>query len=175
MSSRGPSQPKLHNFMKLTQKYCNLESWLQRHWKFLATGHIILQELETEHHSPASLSAIPIVQMPESAPDTSLGTRAVSLLNNCITFRGSKSMKCMKVSLSEQICMTSSVSNRASLARLGSQMLFKDLQWAVLAMHLFIFYSYAPYVGAISNISKLPFNHVLRCLFSALRYLLWLR
>lgn len=54
-------------------------------------------------------------------------------------------------------------------------MLFKDLQWAVLAMHLFIFYSYTPYVGAISNISKLPFNHVLRCLFSALRYLLWLR
>lgn len=53
-------------------------------------------------------------------------------------------------------------------------MLFKDLQWAVLAMHLFIFYSYTPYVEAISNISKLPFNHVLRCLFSALRYLLWL-
>lgn len=62
-----------------------------------------------------------------------------------------------------------------SLACLGSQMLFKDLWWAVLAMHLFIFYSHPPYVGAISNTSELPFNHVLRCLFGALRYLLWLR
>lgn len=72
--------------------------------------------------------------------------------------------------LHDQVCQ-----QLLSLACLGSQMLFKDLWWAVLAMHLFIFYSHTPYVGAISNISKLPFNHVLRCLFRALRHLLWLR
>lgn len=175
MSSRGLFQPKLHNFMKTAQNYCNLESRLLRQKETLGVSNHRPRYSSRASNSPASLSSVPIVQMPDSAPNTSLGTRAVSPLNNCITFRGSKSMKCLKVSLSEQICMTSSVSNCASLARLGSQTLFKDLQWAVLGMHLFVFYSYTPYVGAISNISKLPFNHVLRCLFSALRQFLWLR
>lgn len=92
----------------------------KRNWKFLTTRHVIPQEPETECDSPDLASTIPISQMPDSAPNTSLGTQAVFPLNNCVTFRGRKSMKCLKVSLSEQICMTSSVSNHASLARLGS-------------------------------------------------------
>lgn len=172
MFSRLPFLPKWHNCMKTVQSCWNPESRLMRHWNFTALGHVIgwgwvsQSSLTASHLYPPSAT-----QCPQDEP----GDASCVSAKQWHHFQRKQKQEVFEgvsvwADLHDQIRQQS-----LSLACLASQMLFKDLWWAVLAMHLFIFYSHTPYVGAISNISKLPFNHVLRCLFGALRYLLWLR
>lgn len=166
-----PFQPKWHSFIKTVQRCWNLESGLIRWWNFSTTGHVIPPDLEAECLSPASLLAIPTLQMPPSVPRMSLGMWCWAIASLSEAAEAWGVWRCL--------CRSRFAWPGPSAIAVSGMPGWSDaLQRLVVGSFShasFHFYSHTPYVGAISNISKLPFNHVLRCLFGALRYLLWLR
>lgn len=135
--------------MKTIQRCWNLESLLIRYWNFKTTGHVFPPDLEAECHSHASLLAIPPLQC-HPVPQDEPGDVSCVFAEQLHHFQRKR-----KHEMFEGVSVLADLHDQVhqqllSMACLGSQMLFKNLWWAVLAMHLFIFYSHTPYVGPLA-------------------------